>query len=80
MSKSFHFKIDHPDRASLIVNAILKNENEGKNGHFSWMGLEGTFSLHDHYLDLNITEKPEVVSWSVIESNLQKFLKNIHIM
>jgi len=80
MPKSFHFKIDHPDRAGLVVNALVRDNTNGKSGHFSWMGLEGTYDLHDHYLDLNITEKPAVVSWLIIESNLQKFLKNIHIM
>ncbi len=80
MPKLFHFKIDHPGRASTIVNALVRDEANGKRGHFSWMGLEGTYDLHDQYLDLNITEKPTVISWSIIESNLQKFLKNIHIM
>jgi hypothetical protein len=80
MSKSFHFKIDHPNRASEVVNALVRGKSKENSGHFSWMGLEGTYNLHDQYFDLNITEKPAVVSWSIIESNLKKFLKNIHIM
>ncbi len=80
MSKIFHFKIDHPDKVSMIVHALSNSKENGKNGHFSWMGLEGTYKFGGQYLDLNIKEKPMIVSWSVIESNLQKFLKYNHIM
>ena len=80
MSKLFHFKIDHPERISSIVNNLVRSDDNEKDGHFTWMGLEGTYNLHDQYLDLNITEKPTVLSWSVIQSNLEKFFKNIHIM
>jgi len=80
MSKTFHFKIEHPDKVDLIVSGLASEKENGKNGYFSWMGLQGTYKLDDQYLDLDITDKPLVVSWSVIESNLQKFFRCIHIL
>jgi hypothetical protein len=80
MSRSFHFKINKPEKATIIVNSYSENAKDVNVGQFSWMGLEGTYTLHDRFFDLTIVNKPKVLKWSVIESNLEKFLKKIHIM
>ena len=80
MSKLFHFKIDQPEKANIIVNTFVQEMGSLKEGHFSWMGVEGTYNLHDQFFDLTITDKPHVLSWSIIEANLEKFLKEIHLV
>ena len=80
MVKSFHFKLTHPEKILMLAGTFSKKSDSVKNGSFIWMGIEGNYHLDKDYIDLDITHKPPVISWTMIESNLKKFFRQLHIM
>ncbi len=82
---SFKFKID-ASPIEIINNVKTKIENEGgsftgdeNEGNFNLptpVGtIEGTYSVNDNELKIDITKKPMMLPCSMIESELEKRLK-----
>ncbi len=82
---SFKFNIES-NPAEMINNVKSKIESEGgsftgdeKEGNFNLPtpvgAIEGTYSVNDNELKIDITKKPKMLPCSMIESELKKRLK-----
>jgi hypothetical protein len=80
MSKTFHFEVQHPEKMMMLADILGKGNGQLQGGRFIWMGIEGIYHMNEKYLDLDITRRPPFTSWEVIESNLKKFFKQIHLL
>ena len=79
MSKSFEFKL-HRDPDDVIAKARLAArdngvnfEGDGQTGRFAGHGIEGSYLILEDTLSLQISKKPFIMPWSLIESSLRKF-------
>jgi len=80
MAKTFHFKLTHPERMMTLAGTYSKKSEQMEDGYFIWMGIEGNYHLDKDCIDLDITRKPPVLSWTIIESNLKKFFKQLRLI
>jgi len=80
MAKTFHFKLTHPERMMTLAGTYSKKSEQIQDGPFIWMGIEGNYHLYEDSIDLDITRKPPVISWAIIESNLKKFFQQLHLI
>ncbi len=82
---SFKFNIES-NSAEIINKVKTKIENEGgsftgdkSEGNFNLPtpvgAIEGNYSVSDCDLKIDITKKPMMLPWSMIESELEKRLK-----
>ena len=85
MLQAIQSKVDEDNEIVLSVQPFAEEQwakfsFNTNTGRFSWMGVKGTYKIEDHILNLKITQKPCVIPWSVIKSNLKKFLTQIHVV
>lgn len=46
-----------------------------ESGRFSISGVEGRYSFSDGVLTINVTDKPFLATWGMIESKINQFFK-----
>jgi hypothetical protein len=79
MSKTFEIKLKSSSAEFLdSVRAVTANngvrfEGDQVSGRFSGHGIEGHYRIVDDVLALNITKKPMVVPWTLIENKVRSF-------
>lgn len=79
MSKSFEVKLNS-DPDAVIARARLAArdhgvsfEGDGQTGHFTGHGIEGSYLIFEDTLSLQISKKPFIMPWGLIESSVRKF-------
>ncbi|SMF97058.1 hypothetical protein SAMN02949497_4474 [Methylomagnum ishizawai] len=79
MSKSFEVKLKgDPEAIIAKAKVAAKNkgvdfEGNGQAGNFSGLGIEGSYSIQADTMAVEITKKPFVMPWSLIESSLRDY-------
>ena len=79
MSKSFEVRLSR-DPEQVIADARtaasqngVRFEGDSQTGHFAGHGIEGSYLILDDTLSINISKKPFIMPWSMIESTVNKF-------
>jgi hypothetical protein len=79
MSKRIEVKLNQP-ADQLIVRAQAGAEKNGvefkgdaATGNFSGKGIEGSYLIEGDTLTIDITKKPMVMPWALIETSVKKF-------
>lgn len=79
MSKSFEITLNRrPDELIGIArNTALRHgirfEGDNQSGQFAGHGIEGSYTVLDQILFLQIHEKPFLMPWTLVESTLKKY-------
>jgi hypothetical protein len=79
MSKRIEVKLNKP-ADQLITQAKAGAEKNGvefsgdaSTGNFSGKGIEGSYQIEGETLIIEITKKPMIMPWAVIETAVTKF-------
>jgi hypothetical protein len=79
MSKAFEVKLSS-DPNEVIAKAKVAARDNGVNfegdsqtGHFSGHGIEGSYLILENNLAIQISKKPFIMPWSMIETTLRKY-------
>lgn len=79
MSKSFEIKLQRPasdiiaDAKATAQRKGVKFEGDTEKGEFSGMGLGGSYSIVGDILSVQVTSKPMLLSWPMIESAVRGY-------
>ncbi|MDD1650853.1 MAG: hypothetical protein LUO80_10760 [Methylococcaceae bacterium] len=79
MSKSIEVKLNSdPDEVVARARIAARDngvsfEGDGQTGHFAGHGIEGSYLIFEDTLSLQISKKPFIMPWGLIESSLRKF-------
>lgn len=79
MSKSFEIKLNRdPDEFIAKARAMAHShgvlfEGDGQTGHFAGHGIEGSYLILEDTLSIQISKKPFIMPWSLIESTVRKY-------
>lgn len=79
MSKSFEVKLNRdPDEIiAQAREAAHKNgiqfTGDGQTGHFVGHGIEGSYLILEDTLSIQISKKPFIMPWSLIETTVRKY-------
>lgn len=79
MSKEFQFKLVSP--AAIVIEkakaAAAKNgvtfKGDAEKGGFSGMGIVGEYRIVETVLEVQIKQKPMIMTWGMIEKSLNQF-------
>jgi hypothetical protein len=79
MSKRIEVKLNMP-ADQLVTRAQAGAEKNGvdfkgdaSSGSFSGKGIEGSYQIDGEQLTIDITKKPMVMPWALIETTVKKF-------
>ena len=79
MSKSIDIKLNRP-ASDIIADAKATAQRKGvtfngdaEKGSFSGMGLEGRYTITGDILSVEVSKKPMLLSWSMIESAVRGY-------
>lgn len=79
MSKSFQIQLQRP-ASEIIAEAHATAQRKGvrfkgdtANGRFSGLGLEGHYTIEGNTLSVEVTQKPLLLSWSMIETAVKGY-------
>jgi hypothetical protein len=79
MSKRIEVKLNQPAE-QLIARAQAGAEKNGvafagdaSTGNFSGKGIEGSYLIEGEMLKIDISKKPMVMPWALIETSVKKF-------
>ncbi|MCH9698836.1 MAG: hypothetical protein K0U68_12100 [Gammaproteobacteria bacterium] len=82
MSKTFTFTING-DSQSIISNARqiasekgISMQGDHLQGHLSGQGIHADYTVENSRLTLNVSSKPLIVPWSMVESMIAQFIDN----
>lgn len=78
-TKTFAFQLTH--EASAVVEKArkaaagngVKFEGDDHQGRFAGHGIEGSYAIEDATLTVQISRKPIIMPWSMIETSMRKF-------
>ena len=79
MSKSFEVKLNRDPDEIIAKAKVAAQENgvtfegDGQNGHFAGHGIEGSYLVFEDTLAIQISKKPFIMPWSMIESTLRNY-------
>jgi hypothetical protein len=79
MSKSFEIKLNrNPDDIIAQARDAARSNGihfvgDGQMGRFSGHGIEGSYLILDDILSVQISKKPFIMPWSLIESTLRNY-------
>lgn len=79
MSKSFEIKLNRdPDEFIAKARAMAQShgvlfEGNGQTGHFAGHGIEGSYLILEDTLSIQISKKPFIMPWSLIETTVRKY-------
>ncbi len=79
-TKTFAFQLSH-EPAAVVEKARkaaagngVKFEGDVQQGRFSGHGIEGSYAIENaRLLTIQISRKPIIMPWSMIESSMRKF-------
>lgn len=78
-TKTFDFQLSHDPfmviekaRKAAAGNGV-KFEGDEHQGRFSGHGIEGLYAIEGVQLTIQISRKPIIMPWSMIESSMSKF-------
>lgn len=75
--KEYRINDVSPEKVTQAEKAIKKNGGTIYVGDsFDIMGVEGNYKLKDGNLFVQITVKPFLASWNLVEDKLREFFKN----
>lgn len=79
MSKSFEIQLQRP-ASQIIADAHATAQRKGvqfegdtEKGQFSGMGLKGHYTIEGNTLQVEVTEKPLLLSWGMIETAVKGY-------
>ena len=79
MSKSFEVQL-HSDPDEVIAKARaaardngVRFEGDGQMGRFAGHGIEGSYLILEETLTVQISKKPFIMPWALIETSLRKY-------
>jgi hypothetical protein len=79
MSKSFEIKLNRDPKEFLAKARDMAHshgvqfESNGQTGQFAGHGIEGSFLILEDTLSIQISKKPFIMPWSVIEATVRKY-------
>jgi len=79
MSKAFEVKLtSNPDEVIAKAKVAARDkgirfEGDGQTGHFSGHGIEGSYLILEDTLAIQISKKPFIMPWSMIETTLRDY-------
>lgn len=79
MSKSFEIKLNRdPDTFIAEARAMAQKhgvhfEGNGQTGRFAGHGIEGSYLILEDTLSIQISKKPFILPWHMIESTVRKY-------
>jgi LDH2 family malate/lactate/ureidoglycolate dehydrogenase len=79
VSKSFEIQLQgNPDE--IVTKAIeaarehgVEMTGDSQTGHFTGLGIEGSYLISEEILAVKITKKPMIMPWSMIEASLRNY-------
>lgn len=79
MSKSFEIKLNRdPDEFIAKARNMAQShgvlfEGDGQTGRFAGHGIEGSYLILEDTLSIQISKKPFIMPWNLIESTVRKY-------
>ena len=79
MSKSFEVKLQgDPDEIIAKAKTAARDHGvdltgDGQTGHFSGLGIEGSYLIFEDTLAIEISKKPFILPWGMVESTLRNY-------
>ncbi len=79
MSKSFEVKLNRdPDEVIAKAKVAARDngvnfEGDSQTGHFSGHGIEGSYLIREDTLAVQISKKPFIMPWGMIETTLRNY-------
>lgn len=79
MSKSFEIKLQRPasdiiaDAKSTAQRKGVKFEGDTEKGAFSGLGIDGSYSITGDILSVEVSKKPMLLTWDMIESAVRGY-------
>lgn len=82
MSKTFEIRLKRP-AADIIADAKktalrkgIHFDGDNRLGHFSGLGLDGHYTIEGDNLSVQVTKKPMLLSWSMIETAVKDYFSS----
>jgi hypothetical protein len=83
MAKTKTFSVNtqkDPDTLVSEARQVAKEndatfEGDTSSGNFSGKGVEGTYEIEGQTVEIIITDKPSLASWSKVESKVREFFE-----
>lgn len=79
MSKSFHVRLKTDPELVISKAKVAASKNgvlldgSAEVGQFTGHGIVGQYRISDNNLSIEISKKPMIMPWSLIESTIRKF-------